>query len=237
MTSRSRIVMAALMAAAGIVILCGLGLWQLQRLQWKEGLIHAIAERLQQPPRPLDDVGPDASADFVKVTLSGLYIPGNNRFVATTAEEGPAYQVVSPLALGDGRVVLIDRGVIPVSSLAAFEAAVPEGPVSLTGILRVTRDEPSYFAPDKDPEKPVWYWWDVPSIAASLQLGPDATVLPAVVQLLPQTGDASLPRPEPPSARLVNNHLQYAVTWFAFAAVLLVITALFIRQQMTKSAA
>ncbi len=229
--------MACVMAAIGAVILCGLGAWQLQRLQWKQGLIHTLADRLAQAPRPLDQLTLDGAADFTKVEVSGLYLPGNNRFVAVTVEEQPAYQVVSPLALGDGRVILVDRGAIPVSALADFESAVPEGPASLTGILRMTRDPAGYFTPDKDPGKPVWYWWNLPALIASLQLEPDARVLPGVIQLLPKAGDQSFPRPQPPSAKLVNNHLQYAVTWFAFAAVLLVITALFVRQQLKKSAA
>jgi len=42
-------------AAAALAALLGLGVWQLQRLQWKEGLIAEIEARTKAPPISLDE--------------------------------------------------------------------------------------------------------------------------------------------------------------------------------------
>ena len=109
--------------------------------------------------------------------------------------------------------------------------------MSITGILRRARDPKGLFTPDNDPASNRWYWWDVPAMSASIKLPEGATALAVVIQQLPDAANENLPRPQPPDAKLNNNHLQYAVTWFAFAAILAVIATLFIRQQMKKSAA
>ena len=58
-----------------------------------------------------------------------------------------------------------------------------------------------------------------------------------MLHLLPVAGDKSFPRPQAADAGLNSSHLQYAITWFALALVLLVIAGLYIRELMKKSRA
>ncbi len=237
MTPRATMLSAAIAAVLGIVVLCGLGAWQLQRLQWKEALLADIAGKLARPAIPFTSVPPGNAADFTKVTAAGTYLPGESRFVMATSEGGAGWQVVTPLVMDNNHVLLVDRGTIPDKDLPVFRSENPAGPVEITGILRLRRDGPGAFTPANDVSGNRWYWWDVPAMLASIELPQGANPVAVVIQLLPDPSGPPLPKPRPPSANLANNHLGYALTWFGFAAILAVIAMLFIRQQMNKSGA
>jgi len=235
----NRIFSALLAAGAGVVVLCVLGIWQLERLAWKQELIAAIDGKLAREAVPLETVELGSGADFTKATATGTYLPRNNRFLITAFAGGGGWQVVTPMLLPGSRVILVDRGVIPAADQAAFAAEILPGvPQTVTGILRLTRDRPGLFTPNNSPATNTWYWWDVPAMLASLQLPQGSKPIEAVLQLIPAPGaQPGLPLPQPPAAKLTNNHLQYALTWFAFAATLAIVTALFIRGQMKKTGA
>ena len=59
------------MTAAMVALTLGLGVWQVQRLAWKAGLLAEIAIGEASPPRPLSD---DADP-FRRVELAGRYMP------------------------------------------------------------------------------------------------------------------------------------------------------------------
>lgn len=237
MTAKPRIVPAAIAAVIAITILCALGMWQVQRLHWKEGLLADIAGKLAQPAIPFTSVPSGNTAEFTKVTAAGTYIPSRNRFVIAISEGGAGWQVVTPLVMDNNYVLLVDRGSIPDRELPAYRSENFTGPVEITGILRLRRDKPGAFTPVNDVAGNHWYWWDVPAMLASIELPQGVNPVAAVVQLLPDPSGPPLPKPQPPSANLANNHLGYALTWFGFAIILAVIAILFIRQQMNKSGA
>ena len=228
-----------LASVLGFAVLCTLGVWQLQRLAWKESLIAEIASRAAAPAITLaaalaaDDAADDI--DFVRVTAGGAYVSAETKFIIGTFDAGPGWQVVTPLRNLDGIVVLVDRGVVPDAMRATVPT--PDGPVELLGILRRHGEERGSFTPDNDDARNIWYWWDVPAMLAMSDIPADLKVAPFVVQLLPQAGDASFPRPQPPDANLRNNHLQYAITWFALALVLAAVATLYVRGQMKKTGA
>jgi surfeit locus 1 family protein len=220
-------------------MLCGLGIWQLQRLAWKQALTAEIAARAGATPIALstalaaDDAADDI--DFVRVTAGGTYLPAETKFVIYTFDAGPGWQVVTPLRSSDGIFILVDRGVVP----DAMRAAVPTpgGPIELLGILRRHGEERGPFTPANDDAGNIWYWWDVPAMLALSDIAADLKVAPFVLQLLPAAGDDSFPRPQPPDAGLRNNHLQYAMTWFALALGLAAVATLYVRGQMRKTGA
>jgi surfeit locus 1 family protein len=223
----------------GIAVLSGLGLWQLQRLAWKEALLAEIVARATARPITLaaalaaDDDADDI--DFVNVECTGTYLPAETKFMIQTFDAGPGWQVVTPFRSSDGIFVLVDRGVVPDTMRATV--ATPAEPVELLGIVRRHGAGRGPFTPDNDDAANIWYWWDVPAMLALSDIPADLKVAPFVVQLLPVEGDATFPRPQRPDAGLRSNHLQYAITWFALALVLAAVATLYVRGQMKKTGA
>jgi surfeit locus 1 family protein len=223
----------------GVALLVGLGVWQLQRLQWKEGLIAERDSRLAAAPVTLDqalqEFDADRSVEFLKVEVTGTFQNEAELFLLTTDGGSPGFEVVTPLMSRDGIVILTDRGFVP--EPLKDPAKRPEsrfpGEVTVTGILRRHVGSRGPFTPDNDPEANIWYWWDIPAMLAFAQIGSDTRVAPFALHLLPGDGK-SLPRPVAVDAGLTNNHLQYALTWCALAVLLIVMSGLLIRQTLRQ---
>jgi surfeit locus 1 family protein len=226
-------------AILGVAVLVGLGVWQLQRLQWKEALIAERDSRLAAPPvtleRALQDFDADRSVEFLKVEVTGTFQNDAELFLLTTEGGAPGFEVVTPLVSRDGIVILTDRGFIPESlkDPAKRPEIRPPGEVTVTGILRRHVQNRGPFTPDNDPEANIWYWWDIPAMLAFAHISDDARVAPFVLHLLAEDGNG-LPRPVAFDASLTNNHLQYALTWFALALLLIIMSGLLIRQTLRK---
>jgi surfeit locus 1 family protein len=223
----------------GVALLIGLGVWQLQRLQWKEGLIAERDSRLAAAPVTLDqalqDFDADRSVEFLKVEATGTFQNDAELFYLTTDGGVPGFEVVTPLTSRDGIAILTDRGFIPetLKDPAKRPESRPTGEVTVTGVLRRHVQSRGPFTPDNDPQSNLWYWWDIPAMLAVAHIGDDERMAPFVLHLLPGEGKG-LPRPVALDAGLTNNHLQYALTWFALALLLIVMSGLLIRQTLRK---
>ncbi len=202
-------------------ILIALGVWQLERLAWKEALIARADRNLAAPPLTLDAalaLGAEG-AQYRHVVLEGRFDHAKESYVFTTGAEGvPVYHVVTPFVLGGGRVLMVDRGMIPLTlrDPATRRAGQVDGERRVTGVWRIP-DPVGAFTPKPDPIKHVWYARDVESMAKA-----DGLVLAAPV--IVEAGAAPNPGGWPKGGQTVvqfrNEHLQYAITWFALAAVL-----------------
>lgn len=196
----------------GFLALVSLGLWQVQRLAWKEGLIAAAEAARTQPPVPLPD-------------LAGLPDPEFRRTYLTCDFQNQAYVELRSIHDGEPGVRLVsycegwlvDLGFVAetISARPALlEAAIP-------GITAQVRRVPSpnSFAPP--PEGRTFYTRDNAAMMQALgQTGPVRPyVLYAEGSAWPQW-QAILPGPPP--VAFSNNHLGYALTWFGLALALLV---------------
>lgn len=225
----------------GVALLVGLGVWQLQRLSWKEALVADRDSRLAAAPVSLDEAlaafDADRSVEFLKVKAQGTFQHDAELFVLTTEGGVPGFQVVTPFASKAGVIVLVDRGFIPepLKDAKRRPDSQPEGEVEVTGIVRRHVGGRGPFTPDNDTADNIWYWWDVPAMLAFAHVAPDQRVAPFVLHLVPDpTGAKTLPSPVAVDEGLTNNHLQYALTWFALAALLIVMSGLLIRQTRRK---
>ena len=222
------VVSAALVA---FVILCGLGVWQVQRLHWKEGLLAQLAARAAAGPVALGT----ADAEFAKVRFRAAYKLDAEMKMISTFDGGPGWTIITPAITADGRAVLVDRGQVPPERLEDYDK--PQGEVEITGVIRRYRNGQARFDPDNDPIKNQWYWWEIPAMLKASNLPAGVEPLAVVVQVLPGTVTAEYPRPPEPRANLTNNHLGYAITWFGLALALLAVAGVYVRGQMKKSTA
>jgi surfeit locus 1 family protein len=230
----------AAVSLLGIVILGMLGMWQMQRLHWKQALLANIVENQAAPPMTLDAalkaVEAGQNVEFRRVSTRGAFMHQAERHFLSILDGKPAWQIVTPLQSEEGIVVLVDRGAVPeeLRDPATRAATNPQGIQSIIGAIRLRRDAQGLFAPDNDPEKNLYYWWDVPAMLRDANPSPDSRVALFVLQLTPLAGDTGFPRPQGVAVNVSNNHLQYAITWFSLAAVLVVFAGLLIRQEIRK---
>jgi len=213
-----------------LVVLIGLGVWQLQRREWKHHLVERIDAQVAAEPRDLVEVltGPADDRPFAHVEADGTVDAAKAVHLFSATSDGAAYRVIAPLDYGDGRYVLVDLGSITEAEKAALATPVPPGAagrVHAEGILRPS-EPPGWFDAAPDLAKNRWYARDTTAIAAALGL----PAVPAFILQSEVPNEGGLPRPVPFRPDLPDNHLAYAATWFSFALILLVIYALLSRR-------
>ncbi|WP_370402244.1 SURF1 family protein [Sulfitobacter sp. JB4-11] len=205
----------------GAAILMALGVWQVQRLAWKEAVIERINSRIAAAPIPLPD-DPDPVADaYLPVEISGTYAGDTLRVLVSQKDIGAGYRLITALESDAGRV-LIDRGFVAVDDT---DIATPTIPVTVQGNLQWPQETDSY-TPEPDRDGNVWFARDVPLMAEALGTRPILIVASAVSQDDP----AVAPFPVDTS-RIPNDHLQYAVTWFSLAAIWVAMSVFFIMRR------
>ncbi|AHM02526.1 Cytochrome oxidase biogenesis protein Surf1, facilitates heme A insertion [Roseibacterium elongatum DSM 19469] len=208
-----RVIWPLVFGIGGVAILVSLGIWQVQRLAWKEAMLAEIEAQIADAPVPLPET-PDAQADrFLPVEVTGRFGDGYARVLVSQRGAGAGYRVISPFDTG-ARVILVDRGIMPT------EGAVPahEGMVTVTGNLH-SPNEVDGFTPDPDLARNIWYARDVDALAD--HLGADPVFVIARGLSVDDTPIAPLPVT---TEGIPNDHLSYAVTWFSLAVLWLGMT-------------
>jgi cytochrome oxidase assembly protein ShyY1 len=223
MTSFARkLLLPGLFALAGLAILISLGVWQLHRKEWKEGLIASLERQMAAKPMPLPAQSADlliGNAEFRRVALRAEFIKEVKPALLYTGTSAlrddvkqPGYFVFAPARLPDGRVVVINRGFVPLDRAKETSEPAPE----MTGYLRYP-EKPGWFVSPHDAKGEVWFVRDPQAMAETLQWGP---VAPFYIDQEAPAPAGGLPRPGKLSVKLRNDHLGYALTWFGLAAAL-----------------
>ncbi len=219
-------------AALMFTALMWLGVWQIQRLHWKLNLIATVNHNLAAPPLSLEEalrMGPDA-ASYHRVALTGHFDNAKEAYVFTTGPDGhPVYHVLTPFIVAGGKAIMVDRGYIPLE--LKDPAKRPAG--ELTGARRVVGvwrrpDAAGYFTPAPDRKARVWYAREVTAIAATDKLH---LLAPVVVEADATPNPGGWPKGGQTVVQFRNQHLQYAITWFALAAGLVLVYLAYHRAQ------
>jgi surfeit locus 1 family protein len=223
--TRLRLVVLALFATLAFAAFAALGTWQLVRLQWKLALIDRVTQRVHAPPVPAPAAPqwPQVSAEtdeYRHVRVSGMFLYDRTARVQASTVLGSGYWLLTPLRGEDGSIVLVNRGFVPADSSPKAGAARPDeataGQVSsVTGLLRMS--EPGGgFLRKNDPAADRWYSRDVQAIAQARGL---SHVAPYFVDADRADTPAAPGRPVGGLTVVAfhNNHLIYALTWYALA--------------------
>jgi surfeit locus 1 family protein len=202
-------------------ILCGLGAWQLERLQWKLALIATVNGHMAAAPVSLDQITAMTSEDaqYRRVTLHGRFDHAHESYVFTTDAGAAVYHVLTPFQTDDGKVLMVDRGEVPKEKLDPATRADGNvaGDVQVTGVWRAP-DAPGSFTPPPDLPHRIWYARDLATIAATDHLTLSA---PVVIEADTTANPGGWPKGGQTVVSFRNQHLSYAVTWFGLAIVLL----------------
>lgn len=216
----------AIIGLGGAAILIWLGVWQIQRLAWKEGVIADIEARIAAEPVALPDTPDPQSQSYLPVRVTGSFEGQPVRVLVSQKDVGAGYRLISAFdTSGDAgaRRVMVDRGFVPTAQVDAVET--PAAPLSVVGNLQWPQ-EVDGFTPAPDLQGNIWFARDVPALADALGASP---VLIVARDISPTEG-AITPLPVD-TARIPNDHLQYAITWFSLAAIWLAMSVYFLRRR------
>jgi len=226
MPSVRRLLAPLFIGAIGAAILVWLGLWQVQRLEWKEGVIADIEARIAGAPIALPDAPTPAAHRYAPVDVRGQVGP-DELFVLTSKKNvGAGYLVISPFTTAEGRRVLVDRGFI---RSEARDTLRPAPETRLRGNINWPDDRAS-STPDNDVSGNIWFARDVADMARVLDTEP---LLIIVAESAADLGTTPLPID---TSAIKNDHLEYAITWFSLAAIWLGMTGFWIVRIVRKEA-
>jgi cytochrome oxidase assembly protein ShyY1 len=236
---RKSLIIPAILALTGFVILLGLGTWQIERKAWKENLIETLTSRTGAEPGELPPpdfwplLGPE-NAEFKRVRLNVSFPKSTDALVYTGGSalrddvKGTGYFVFSLAKLPNGSSVVVNRGF---SADRNYPHA--EGAQEIVGALRWP-ESPSLFVPARDSSGTTWFARDHEAMARASGWGEVAEFYIEQEAPVPPGG---VPHPSALKVRLRNDHLQYAITWYSLAGVLVVIFVIWARRQRSAAAA
>jgi surfeit locus 1 family protein len=213
-----------------LVLLFGLGTWQLFRLQWKEQLIADMARTEAMPPIPVAEALAQASPAWRSVRLADC-APDPKRFIYMHSELAglPGYRVLTACPLAGEREILVDLGFIKDKSIIDFKAFAPIG--RLRPLEKAGSFTPVNRTADND-----WYWRSAADMGQAWNLS-----LRDDYFLVLDLKASNIQQPDlqqgPLTAPLANRHLEYALTWYGLAGALIGVYIAFVLQKRSKAAA
>ena len=210
-----RLILPAALGLAAFCAFIALGVWQLHRLTWKEGIIAQIRAAQLAPPVPL---GPHPGP-FEKVAATGDWVPGKAALYGQIVHDGPrgpisGGELIMALRRPDGQILLVDLGWVP----QPIPTPLADPPATPSGYIHAPIS-PGWFAPPDNPKAQHYYTLDPARIGAGMGLRNVAPYMLIALGPLPPPGSTA-PQPAQNLPTPPNNHYGYALTWFGFAGVL-----------------
>jgi len=218
-----------------VALFVGLGVWQLQRRHEKHALIAALTERLAAEPVAL----PPASEwsklaagrdEFRRVSFTATYESRLDAMVYSSGSvirpdiSGPGTWAFIPARLPNGETLAINAGFVPNTMQdrdvqdRAVARLITGKPVAMTGYIRFP-ETCGVFTPDVEHAKRLWFARD--HLAMAQAFGWDK-LAPFYIDLETPVPESGIPKPGPLEVHLRDDHMQYAITWFALAGVVMI---------------
>jgi len=218
--SRRALTVIAAIALGAAVGFAALGIWQIERLVWKNALVAAVTERSTAAPVPAAEFSahftPDAD-EYRHVSATGAFDPSAEVLVQAVTDYGGGFWVVTPLRLDSGQTILINRGFIPPDRRDPAAHPAPTGTVTITGLLRASEPDGGFLRAN-DPSANRWFSRDVAAIATAREL---TNTAPFFIDADRGADPSAYPIGGLTVLSFSNNHLIYALTWFALALMML----------------
>jgi surfeit locus 1 family protein len=218
-----------LFTLAALPVLLALAFWQVERLEWKKNLIAMIERNMASEPidaTTLIDLWPEKMYNRMRAT--GIFMHDKEMYrIAPSRDMKAGYHVLTPLKMNNGYIVLVNRGWVPIEKRdpATRKETQTKSRVTVTGIMRIPGG-PRWFQPANDPEKNVWYSFDLEMMEQKIGKAAEFKLVPYIIDadktppgVIPVGGQTQLDIP--------NNHLSYAITWFSLSLSLLVIYVIY----------
>jgi cytochrome oxidase assembly protein ShyY1 len=231
-----------------VAVFIGLGLWQLQRRVEKHALIAHLTERLAAAPGPLPSPSQwsaltPAKDEFRRVSFAATYESRPDAMVYGSGSavrddiSGPGTWAFVPATLPTAEIVVINAGFVQntMQDRAQQDRAVKQfvtgEPVTLTGYIRFP-ETAGALTPSENLAKRLWFTRDHLAMARALGWGEGGRpVAPFYIDLEQPVPASVIPKPGPLEVHLKDDHLQYAITWFALAGAVVIAFGVWWRAQ------
>jgi surfeit locus 1 family protein len=213
-----------LLTAGVVVLFVNLGFWQWHRGEYRREIWQQF-ERADQPAIEAPAAGLAGLPLFTRVRVAGEFDAAHQFLLDNISHDGaPGYEVLTPLQLGDGSRVLVDRGWVPFSGyreqLPDVTLDVAALPPVVTG--RLSRLPVAGLAAGRAPPPLAGPWPRVTSFPDMEQLAQalDSPLPPVLLLLDADSGPGYLRQWRPPGISPERN-FSYAVQWWSFALLAL----------------
>jgi surfeit locus 1 family protein len=241
-----------LFTLAMVALFAGLGVWQLQRRVEKHALIAALTERLAAAPGALPPAAQwstltPAKDEFRRVRFAASYASGPDAMVYSSGSavrediSGPGTWAFLPARLPTGETVVINAGFVQntmqdrAQEDRAVKPLVSGAPVTLTGYLRFP-ETAGMLTPAENTAKRLWFTRDHLAMARVLGWGREGSqIAPFYIDLETPAPASGIPKPGPLEVHLKDDHMQYAITWFALAGAVVIAFGVWWRAQRRAS--
>ncbi|WP_108816415.1 SURF1 family protein [Loktanella sp. Alg231-35] len=204
-----RILFPVILGLAGCGTLIGLGLWQVERLAWKNEILAEIEDRLTSPPTGLSLFVNENQDEYRPISLIGAPTGEELHVLVSGTEAGTGYRVISKFETEIGPI-LLDQGLLAINNK---DAAPLVARMNVTGTL-LWPDDQNSSTPDPDLAANIWFARNIDTMSDALDTRPLMVVAsrasPADPRLTPLPVN---------TAAIKNDHFEYAVTWFLLAIV------------------
>ena len=192
-----------------VTIFCSLGTWQLYRLQWKLELISEITIGLDSTPLEYSNT---IKKDYQRVKVKGKFDFDQQIYLYSLNDSGkPGFDVITPFKTNKNENVLINRGWINKELKDNPNINTKSGSQQkIIGLLRKIY-KPNIFKPDNDIKNNIWFSINLEDLkeATGDQFNEFVIFL--------EDNQVKTPVPKKISIDVPNNHLKYAITWYAIS--------------------
>ncbi len=236
-------ILTTVLVILGSAFCARLGIWQLDRLEWRRAFNAHYLEATSLPPltltaAPTEDL---TSMEYRAITVSGSYdfehqVALRNRYYGS--EYG--YHLLTPLILADGTAVLVERGWVPADGNqdpSNWRRYDQPGPVTISGMIRLGLTKPDVGGvpdPELAPGQTRLDFWNIVNLERiSLQV--PNKLLNVYVQPNPDETLTAPPYPYQPTIEISEGpHFGYALQWFTFASLLFFGYPFYLRSQLKE---
>jgi len=213
----------ALLALLMFVVLTttALGIWQIQRLGWKKALIARVESRVHAPPIPPPDstwIALDRDQhEYLHVRLSGTFQHALEIPVYASTIRGPGYWIMTPLMTERG-TIWVNRGFVDRAHRDPATRPHDHGdePVEITGLVRMP-EHAGLFLRANVPDEQRWYVRAPNEFSTARDISWRSA--PWFLDQDNATADTPWPIPGMTVIQFRNQHLSYALTWFALTGL------------------
>ena len=200
-----------------------LGIWQINRLNWKNSLINEVTNSISMEPQTVELENIDINSQYLSVVFEGQFLDDEIHVLFSLKPYGPGFKIIKPFKLKSGEIILVDLGF------------VKERDKNINRKINETKimgniffpNETDYFTPSPNFTKNIWFSRDLEKMSSFLNSSPRMLILSSDL-------DISNIVVTPLSPNFVNNHLQYSITWFSMAVSWLFMSVYLISRVVSK---